>query len=74
MKTIGIDQSLFTRSSFEHKCMNNTKRIYQLAGKCDDQQKLKDIIDAAMMSTSEGVTANIPNVPMASTPVRALSD
>ena len=27
MKTIGIDQSSFTRSSFEHRCMNNIKYI-----------------------------------------------
>ena len=37
MKTIGIDQSSFTRSSFEHRCMNKIKKIYQHAGKCDDQ-------------------------------------
>ena len=36
MKTIGIDQSSFTKSTFEHKCMNNIKNIYQHAGKCDD--------------------------------------
>ena len=51
MDTIGTDQSLCTRSSFEHKCMNNIKKIYQHSGKCDDQQNLKDIIDAAMFST-----------------------
>ena len=38
MKNIVIDQSLCNRSSFEHKCLNNVKNIYQLAGKCDDQQ------------------------------------
>ena len=38
MNTIGIDQSSFTRSSFEHICIKNTKKIYQHAGKCDDQQ------------------------------------
>ena len=32
MKTIGIDQSSFTRSSFEHIFMNNIKKIYQHAG------------------------------------------
>ena len=37
MKTIGIDQSSFARSSFEHRCMNNIKKIYQHAGKCEDQ-------------------------------------
>ena len=44
MKTIGIDQSSFARSSVEHRCMNNIKKIYKHAGKCDDQQNLKDII------------------------------
>ena len=48
MKTIGIDKTSFAKSSFEHRCMNNIKNIYQHAGKCDDQQNLKDIIDAAM--------------------------
>ena len=56
MKTISIDESSFTRSSFEHRCMNNIKKIYQHAGKCDAQQNLKDIIDAVILSTSEGVT------------------
>ena len=51
MKTIGIDQSLCIRSSFEHKCINNIKNIYQHAGKCDDQQNLKDILDDYMVST-----------------------
>ena len=70
MKTIGINQSLCTRSSFEHKCMNNIKKIYQHAGKCDDQQNLKDILDADMVFTPEVITYNIPNVPMTSTPVK----
>ena len=47
MNTIGIDQSLCTRSSFEHKFMNNIKKIYQHEGKFDYQQNLKDILDAA---------------------------
>ena len=51
MKTIGIDQSLCNRSSFEHKFLNNIKNIYQHAVKCNDQQNLQDIIDAAMVST-----------------------
>ena len=44
--------------------------IYQHAGKCDNQQNLKDIIDAAMVSTSEEFTDNSPNEPMKSTPVK----
>ena len=70
VKTIVIDQSLFTNSSFEHRCMNNIQNIYQNAGKCDEQQNLKDILDAAMVSTPDGVTYNSPNVPMTSTPVK----
>ena len=57
-------------SSFEHKCMNNTKNIYQHAGKYDNQQILKDILYAAMVSTPEGVTYNSPHVPLISTPFK----
>ena len=49
------------------------KKIYQHAGKCDDQQNLKDILDSSMVYTPEGVTDNIPNVTMKSTPVNKLS-
>ena len=70
MKTIGIDQSLCTRSYFEHKCMNNIKKIYQHEGKYCDQQNLKDILGADMVSTPEEVIDNTSNVPMTSTPVK----
>ena len=50
--------------------MNNIKKIYQHVGKCDDQQNLKDILEAVLLSTPEGVTDNSPNVPMTSTPVK----
>ena len=49
--------------------MNNIKKIYQHADKCDDQQNLKDIIDDAMLSTPEGVTDDSPNLSMTSTSV-----
>ena len=49
IKTIGIDQSLCNRSSFEHKHLNTISKIYQHAGKCDDQKNLKDILYAAMV-------------------------
>ena len=70
MKTIGIEKSSFNRSYFEHSYMNNIKKIYQHAGKCDDQQNLRDVIDAAIISTPEGVTDHFPNVHMRSTPVK----
>ena len=64
MKTIGIEQSSFTRPSFKHICMNNIKKIYQHAGKFDDQKNLKDILEAAQLSTPDGFTDNSPNVHM----------
>ena len=70
MKTIGIDWSSFNMSNFEHRCMKNIKKIYQHASKCDDQQNLKDIIEAALLSTTEGFTDNSPNVHIPSTPVK----
>ena len=70
IKTIGIDQSLCKISYFEHKCLNNIKYIYQHSGKCDDQKNLKDILDAAMVSTPEVVIYDIPNVNMKSIPVK----
>ena len=70
MKTIGINQSSYTRSYFEHRCMNNIKKIYQHAGKCNYQQNIKDIIDADILSTPEVVTDNSPNVHMTSKPVK----
>ena len=57
-------------SSFEQKYLKNIKKKYQHAGKCDNQQKLKDILDAAMVSTPEGFTDESPNVPMPSTRVK----
>ena len=49
--------------------MNNIKEIYQHAGKCDDQQNIKGVLEAALLSTPEGFTYNSPNVHMPSTPV-----
>ena len=49
--------------------MNNIKNIYQHAGKRDDEQNIKNILDAVMVSTPEGFTDNITNVPMKPTPV-----
>ena len=70
MKTIGMDQSSFTRSSYEHRCMNNIKKIYQHTGKCDDQQNLKDILESAIISNPEGFTDNSLNVHMTSSPFK----
>ena len=50
--------------------MKNIKKIYQHAGKSDDQQNLKDILDAAILSTPEGGTDNSPNMHMESITVK----
>ena len=70
MKTIGIDQSLCNRSSFEHKYLDHIKKIYQYVGKFDKQQNPKDILDADMVSTTEDVIYESPSLPMKSTPVK----
>ena len=46
--------------------MNNIKNIYQHAGKCDDQQNLKDIIYSGILSTPQGVTDHSPNLHLTS--------
>ena len=50
--------------------MKNIRYIYQHAGKCDNQQNIRDIIYTNMVLTTEGVTYNSPNFPMAPTPVK----
>ena len=62
MKTIGIDQLFSNRPSVEHKFLNNIKKIYEYAGKCDDQQNLNNILDAAMVSTPGVVTDFSPSL------------
>ena len=50
--------------------MNNIKKIYQYAGKCYNQQNLRDILDDAMVSTTEEITYDGPILPMTSAPVK----
>ena len=50
--------------------MNNIKKIYQHAGKCDNKQNLKDILEDALLFNPEVFTGNIPNVHMESSPVK----
>ena len=67
--TIGIDPSLSNNTIYEHKCLENIKKLYKQAGKCDDQQQFKDILEADMVSTTEGFTDKIPISPRTSSPV-----
>ena len=50
--------------------MNNIKKIYQHAGKCDDKKNLKDVLYAAMVSTPEVFTDESTNVSMKSKTVK----
>ena len=62
--TIGIHPSLSNNAVYEHKYIENIKRLYKQAGKCDYQQQFKDILEAAIVSTTEGFTDNNPISPM----------
>ena len=70
MKTIGIDQSLIKSAIFEHICIQNINKLYKHAEKCNNQQQLKDILEATMVSTPEGFTYNSPISPTKPTPVK----
>ena len=64
LQTIGIDQYLSNNDIYEHKCLENIKKIYKQAGKCDDHQQFKYILEAAMVSIPEGFTNGSPISPM----------
>ena len=69
VQTIGIHPYLSINAIYEHKCLVNIRKLYKQAGKCDNKQQFKYIIDAAMFSTPEGFTENSPISPMNPTPV-----
>ena len=68
--TIGIGPFLINNTIYEHKCLENIKKLYEQAGKCDDQQQFKDILEDAMVSNTEGFTDNITIYPRTSSPVK----
>ena len=53
--------------------LQNINKLYKHAGKCDYQQQLKYIIEAAMVSNPEGFTNNCPRSPTTPTPVKKTS-
>ena len=63
MEIIGINKSLSNSALFEHTCLQNIKKLYKYARKCDNQKKFKDIIEAAMVSNSLGFTNKNPISP-----------
>ena len=70
VQTIGIDPSLSNNTIYEHKCLENIKKLYKHAGNRDGKQQLKDFIEADMVYALEGFTENSPISPSTSTPVK----
>ena len=60
MVIIGMYKLLSNSDLYEHRCLENIKKLYKSAGKCDDQNQQKEIIEAAMVSNTEGFTDNSP--------------
>ena len=60
MVTIGVYQLLIASALYEHRCLENTNKLYKYAGKCDYQQQYKAIIEAAMVYNPKGLTENSP--------------
>ena len=60
MVTIGIDQSLSNSVLYEHRCLENIKKLYKSASKYYDKKKYKNILESDMVSTTEVFTDNIP--------------
>ena len=63
MKTIGIDQFLSKYSLFEKNCLLNIKKLYKHSGKCGDQKKFKDILEAAMILLLKDSPITVPDLP-----------
>ena len=74
VQTIGIDPSLNNNTIYEHKCLEDIKKIYKQSDRCDDQKQFKDIFEAGMFSNIEGFTDNSPISLRKSTPVKKPSD
>ena len=58
MVKIRIDQSLSNSSLYQHRFLENIKNLYKSAGKCYNHQQCKAILEAAVVSTTVGLTEN----------------
>ena len=56
--SFGLNQSLGYSAIYEHRCLENIKKLYKYSGKCDDWQQYKAILEAAMVSTTSVFTEN----------------
>ena len=62
MVDIGFDQSLSNSDLYKHRCLENIKKLYKTAGKYEDQQHYKTMIESAMVSTPEGCIEKSPMI------------
>ena len=69
MVTIGVEQLLSIRALDEHQRLEKIKKLYRYDGRCDDQQQYIAILEAAMLSTTEGNTNKSPMSMIISVPV-----
>ena len=70
MVIIGVYQSLSNNAFYIHRCLENIKKLYKLAGKCDYKHHYKANIEDATVSTREGFSENSPMSSGPSGPVR----
>ena len=70
VQTIDIYPYLRNNAIYEHKCLENIKTLYKQYVKCYDQKQFKDIIESAMVSTTEVFTDISPISPMTSSPFK----
>ena len=60
MIAIGVYQWLSNSSLYEHRRLENIKKVQEYADKCDDKHQYKDILYADIVSTPEGIVDNRP--------------
>ena len=59
MFTIGVEQSLTKICLYKHTCLDSKNNLHKYTGKFIGNQKLKAIIEASVLSTTEGITNKI---------------
>ena len=70
MFTIGVDQLLSNSALYEHINLENIKKLYTSARKCEDQQQYKTTLKAVMLSTPKVFTDKSPMSPVPSVTVK----
>ena len=73
LKNVGIDQWSSNSALFEHRCLQNIKKLYKHAGKWYNQQQFKDILGDVIVSHPEGFIYKSLRSPMTPTLVKKTS-